>query len=99
MLPYPLPVLEEGHDVCSMETLSNGSRLASQQAAADRKGQAADASTSTLANEADDVLGLLHGHGGNGAGAIGAIDQDRIDVAGIGHQPLHFGRDRRQFGD
>src|SRR5258708_4039107 len=52
-----------------------------------------------LADETDDVLGRLHGLGGDGAGTVGALDQDRIDVAGVGHQPLHFGGDRRKLGD
>ncbi len=33
------------------------------------------------------------------AGAVGAVDQDRIDIAGVGDQPLHLGADRLQLGD
>src|SRR5258708_26903589 len=36
---------------------------------------------SGLANEAHDVLGRLHGLGCDGAGAIGAIDQNGVDIA------------------
>src|SRR5882724_4584851 len=52
-----------------------------------------------LANETDDILRRAHGFGGDGTGTAGAVDQDRIDMAGIGDQPFHFGGDRRQFCD
>ncbi len=53
----------------------------------------------TFADETDDILCRAHGLSGDGTGAIGAVDQDRIDMAGVCHQPLHFGGDRRQFCD
>src|ERR1700676_1845198 len=52
---------------------------------------------SALADKPDDVLGRLHGLGGDGAGAGGAVGEDLIDMAGVGHQPLHLGGDRRQL--
>src|SRR5581483_4431071 len=54
---------------------------------------------SGLAYEADDVLGLEHVRFGDLACAIGAIDQDRIDMAGVSDQPLHLRGDRRELGD
>src|SRR4051812_43377182 len=47
--------------------------------------------TLPLADEADDVLDRVHGFRGDGAGAVGAVDQHGIDIALIGAQPLHFG--------
>ena len=44
-------------------------------------------------------LVVLHGLIGDGACPVGAVDQDCVDMAGIGDQPLHLGGDRRQFGD
>ena len=52
-----------------------------------------------LADETDDVLCRFHGLSGDGAGTVGAVDQDGIDVAGVGDQPFHLGSDWRQFGD
>src|SRR5229473_3182349 len=53
----------------------------------------------TLADETDDVLCRSHGLHRDGAGTVGAVDQDLIDMAGICDQPLHLGSDRRQFFD
>jgi len=36
------------------------------------------------ADEADDVLGLAHGFVGDRARTVGAVDEDGIDMAGIG---------------
>src|SRR3954471_7179439 len=56
-------------------------------------------SESGLPDKADDVLCHLHGFGREGAGAVGAVGQDRIDMTGVGDQPLHLRRNRRQLCD
>ena len=52
-----------------------------------------------LSDETDDILGLVHGFIGDRLRAFSAVDQDRIDMAGVGDQPLHLGGDRREFCD
>src|SRR5438270_24336 len=42
---------------------------------------------SVLADEAHDVLCRLQGLFGDQARALGPVDQDLIDMAGVGHQP------------
>src|SRR5437879_6992281 len=41
--------------------------------------------TLAFANETDDVLCRLHGFSGDGARAVGAVDQYRIDVTGVSY--------------
>src|SRR4051812_10445323 len=52
-----------------------------------------------FADKSDDVFGRLHGCSRDVARAVGAVNQDRIDVGGVGDQPFHLGADRRQLGD
>ena len=51
-------------------------------------------STSSGAQEADDVLDPVDDRRGDGAGAAGAVGQDAVDLGGIGQQALHLGVDR-----
>src|SRR5215467_12956155 len=57
------------------------------------------AQKSALADEADNVLCLLHRFLTDCARTIRAVGQDCIDMAWIGDQPFHLGGDRRQLGD
>src|ERR1700735_4210826 len=52
-----------------------------------------------LPNEADDIAREFHGFVGDGPRPVGTIDEDGIDIAGVRHQPLHLGCNRRQFFD
>src|SRR6185312_6031003 len=64
-----------------------------------RRGATSLENALVLSDEADDVLGLVHGFCGDRLRTLGAVDQDTVDVTRIGDQPLHLGSDRREFGD
>src|SRR6266567_6604509 len=92
MLPHSLSLWERlGASGCGRSNGTSTIRIAPD--------VASHCKNSALADEADDILCRLHSFIGYRARAIGAVDQDLIDMAGIGHQPLHLGGDRRQFGD
>src|SRR3984893_3134683 len=52
-----------------------------------------------FSDEADDVPRCLHRLFRDGPGAVRAINQYGIDVAGVCDQPFHFGGDRGEPGD
>src|SRR3954471_24219953 len=54
---------------------------------------------SALPDKPDDVLGRVHGFLRDRLCALGAVDQDGIDMSGIGDQPFHFRSDWRELFD
>src|SRR5438874_2578413 len=82
-----------------MSSSSSMSRITASAGAPVRTTRSASRRKPARAHETNDILDGPHDLRGHGAGALRAIEEDAVDMARIGGEPSHLGRDGRESRD